>query len=1090
MMSEVRFWDIETGERVADYHGDEDYGFGYGALSRDGRHVAVGDFSRLRILDAATGQTERTIDLPGSWGGGRRSRPTGRSSPCRSTTHRALRGIDRAAAAPRREHARRLCRLGGVVAVGRSDRHRARRRFRAGLGRRDRQADLAQAPGTRHQPERLERPPGLRELFARRQARRRGRPPGRSGEVRRTGSLRSTRPPVAGRCARSLKKRSAGRRWRPTGGWSSSPPRTARPAIRISSVSRSAPAGPRWANPPEDQRAGFLSAGSHAVREEFALVRGGTERRQRGPLQWTDRPRTAPVPGRMADPGAAEGRSGPASPPCGTPRSAPTDKPWSRPRGNGSTFGIPTSGTLRRKFRHPHQHGCNVMLAPDGRTLATSDVRNAGDPGDDTIRLFDIETGEQVLTLDPGDGRASVMAFSPDGTRLFTGFGRGSGIVWNMLRGAKGHRHQRNEQARRSSRLCANRYCERSGDTAIIMIIHAVTILRVLWPARPHYQWGIATCQSSLIIVFPVRSATSFSRRLAWSLVVVASIGLSRNVLARDGERATPPDRSILPRRSVRFLHAPASKCHGPEKQRGGLRLDSRASVLKGGDSGEPAIVPCDPDASALLERIASDDSTVRMPPKGERLSGGRTGFARALGGRRARPGPRQRECPARPRRDDCHGRRPRPLGVPAVAAGAAARSPFERPGPHARGPVSPRRTGGPGLTTAPRGRPATLIRRLTFDLTGLPPTPEEIAAFVHDDGPAAYERLVDRLLASPRYGERWGRHWLDLARYADSDGYEGDRDRKTAYRYRDFVIRALNADMPFDQFVRWQLAGDEYAPDNASAVAATGFCTAAPQPGDDPGRHRGKQGEDPLRRAGQHAGDDRLGPARPERWLRPLPRPQVRPDPHPRLLPHAGGVSDLRAPRGPALAAPPRPRSLADSPAPALSRSQDDRARPDRQPRSSGCGSRSTSSCRFKSSSTRSTASGSTRAQGSFAPGWRGRPGEARKARGRGGKAAARGRPKATGLVLLDRGHGQNRHSSLAAGACQTSRSRHARLPAGADTRTTPEDYLAKARLVAACHATGRTSRDSPLGTTYQRKALAEWITDIDHGAGGLLAV
>ena len=121
------------------------------------------------------------------------------------------------------------------------------------------------------------------------------------------------------------------------------------------------------------------------------------------------------------------------------------------------------------------------------------------------------------------------------------------------------------------------------------------------------------------------------------------------------------------------------------------------------------------------------------------------------------------------------------------------------------------------------------LIRRLAFDLTGLPPTPDEVEAFVADPSNDAYERLVDRLLASPHYGERWGRHWLDLARYADSDGYESDRDRKIAYRYRDFVIRALNADMPFDQFVRWQIAGDEYAPDDPAAVAATGFCTAAP---------------------------------------------------------------------------------------------------------------------------------------------------------------------------------------------------------------------------------------------------------------------
>jgi hypothetical protein len=121
------------------------------------------------------------------------------------------------------------------------------------------------------------------------------------------------------------------------------------------------------------------------------------------------------------------------------------------------------------------------------------------------------------------------------------------------------------------------------------------------------------------------------------------------------------------------------------------------------------------------------------------------------------------------------------------------------------------------------------LIRRVTFDLHGLPPTPEEVEAFVKDPDPKAYEKLVDRLLASPHYGERWGRHWLDLARYADSEGQEGDGDRSTAYHYRDFVIRSLNEDQSYQTFVRWQIAGDEYEPDNPRAVSATGFLIAGP---------------------------------------------------------------------------------------------------------------------------------------------------------------------------------------------------------------------------------------------------------------------
>lgn len=120
-----------------------------------------------------------------------------------------------------------------------------------------------------------------------------------------------------------------------------------------------------------------------------------------------------------------------------------------------------------------------------------------------------------------------------------------------------------------------------------------------------------------------------------------------------------------------------------------------------------------------------------------------------------------------------------------------------------------------------------TLIRRAYFDLVGLPPSPEEMAAFLADESSQAYEKVLDRLLASPRYGERWGRHWLDLVRFAESHGFEHDYDRPTAYHYRDFVIQALNEDLPFDTFVKWQLAGDEFAPDNDLAVRATGFLAA-----------------------------------------------------------------------------------------------------------------------------------------------------------------------------------------------------------------------------------------------------------------------
>ena len=130
-------------------------------------------------------------------------------------------------------------------------------------------------------------------------------------------------------------------------------------------------------------------------------------------------------------------------------------------------------------------------------------------------------------------------------------------------------------------------------------------------------------------------------------------------------------------------------------------------------------------------------------------------------------------------------------------------------------------------LTPNAMSEKRTLIRRGYFDLIGLPPTPEEIDAFVNDNSPDAWEKVIDKLLASPHYGERWGRHWLDLARFAESNGYEHDYDRPTAYHYRDFVIKALNSDLPYDKFVQWQLAGDEIEPDNPLALAATGFLGA-----------------------------------------------------------------------------------------------------------------------------------------------------------------------------------------------------------------------------------------------------------------------
>lgn len=134
------------------------------------------------------------------------------------------------------------------------------------------------------------------------------------------------------------------------------------------------------------------------------------------------------------------------------------------------------------------------------------------------------------------------------------------------------------------------------------------------------------------------------------------------------------------------------------------------------------------------------------------------------------------------------------------------------------------------GLTPSPEAKKRMLLRRVFFDLIGAPPTPTEVKSFLGDVSPDAYERLLDRLLADPRYGERWGRHWLDLARYADTQGFEADRENYHMWRYRDYVIEAFNADKPYDRFVKEQLAGDELFPDSNQAKIALGFLRLGPR--------------------------------------------------------------------------------------------------------------------------------------------------------------------------------------------------------------------------------------------------------------------
>ncbi len=230
-------------------------------------------------------------------------------------------------------------------------------------------------------------------------------------------------------------------------------------------------------------------------------------------------------------------------------------------------------------------------------------------------------------------------------------------------------------------------------------------------------------------------------------------------------------------------------QCHGPDKAEGGLNLLDRKSALKQLESGSIGIVPGKPEGSELLARITSHEEDVRMPPEGKPLTPAEIDVFKTWIAEGAEY--------------QTHwAYRPLVLGAPPkVKNTAAVRNPMDA--------FVISKLEAKKIAPSPEASRETLIKRLYFDLLGLLPTPEEVDAFVQDKSPNAYEALVDRLLASPHFGERWGRHWLDMARYADSDGYEKDRARPDAYVFRDWVINAYNTDMPFDRFTVEQLAGD-----------------------------------------------------------------------------------------------------------------------------------------------------------------------------------------------------------------------------------------------------------------------------------------
>ncbi|MEM1225396.1 MAG: PSD1 and planctomycete cytochrome C domain-containing protein [Planctomycetota bacterium] len=306
---------------------------------------------------------------------------------------------------------------------------------------------------------------------------------------------------------------------------------------------------------------------------------------------------------------------------------------------------------------------------------------------------------------------------------------------------------------------------------------------------------GVQGAQPTLYRIQLLRRIRGFAARFD----VAVCVNLLCLVQLSAAENAVEFARDIQP-----LLAKHCLLCHGPDDAQGGLQLHTRDKALAEVDSGEHAIVPGSPSSSELLSRVTSDDPDLRMPPEGDGLSPNELTVLRQWIDEGATW---ESHWAYRPLR--------------------AATPPRVRSDWRVRNEIDAfvlSKLDALNIAPSPEADRTTLIKRLYYDLLGLPPEPKDVDAFVNSQSEDAYEELVDRLLASQHFGERWGRHWLDKARYADSDGYEKDRHRADAWRYRDWVIDAINQDLPFDQFTVEQLAGDMIADAQPRQQLATAF--------------------------------------------------------------------------------------------------------------------------------------------------------------------------------------------------------------------------------------------------------------------------
>jgi mono/diheme cytochrome c family protein len=316
-------------------------------------------------------------------------------------------------------------------------------------------------------------------------------------------------------------------------------------------------------------------------------------------------------------------------------------------------------------------------------------------------------------------------------------------------------------------------------------------------------------------------------------LAVHASLIIALIALPTRSEAADPPKQVDFDRDVKPIFAKHCVSCHGPDKQKSSLRLDRRSDALAGGDGGA-VIAPGKSAESRLIQFVSSDNPDVRMPPKGARLTAAEIATLQQWINEGAKgPNDSVKENPT-----DWWSFKP--LKKPAVPvsrdqSGKVGEPPTGSPNPSRQASANPidafirAKLSDKGLSLSKEADRRTLIRRAHFDVIGLPPTPEEVEAFVADKDPNAYEKLVDQLLASPHYGERWARHWLDVVHFGETHGYDKDQPRPNAWPYRDYVIRALNADKPYGRFVAEQIAGDVLYPGTVDGIEALGFLAAGP---------------------------------------------------------------------------------------------------------------------------------------------------------------------------------------------------------------------------------------------------------------------